>query len=34
VSEIFADRCPVYRTLKNAISITTELEFEADEAQL
>lgn len=34
VSEIFADRCPVYRTLKNAISITTELEFEADEGQL
>ena len=26
---IFADRCPVYRTLKTAIQITTELAFEA-----
>jgi uncharacterized OsmC-like protein len=26
--EIFADRCPVYRTLKPAIEITTELAFE------
>ncbi len=25
----FADRCPVYRTLKLAIAITTELMFEA-----
>ena len=25
----FADRCPVYRTLKQAIAITTELIFEA-----
>jgi uncharacterized OsmC-like protein len=25
----FADRCPVYRTLKPAITITTELLFEA-----
>jgi uncharacterized OsmC-like protein len=25
----FADRCPVYRTLKPAIAITTELVFEA-----
>jgi uncharacterized OsmC-like protein len=27
VHGIFADRCPVYRTLKPAIDITTELEF-------
>ena len=26
---IFADRCPVYRSLKAAIQITTELAFEA-----
>jgi uncharacterized OsmC-like protein len=26
---IFADSCPVYRTLKPAIKITTELAFEA-----
>jgi uncharacterized OsmC-like protein len=26
---IFADRCPVYRTLKSAIQITSELVFEA-----
>ncbi len=25
---IFADRCPVYRSLKAAIQITTELAFE------
>jgi uncharacterized OsmC-like protein len=25
----FADRCPVYRTLKPAIAITTELVFQA-----
>ncbi len=25
---IFADRCPVYRTLKPAIAMTTELVFE------
>jgi uncharacterized OsmC-like protein len=29
VSGFFADRCPVYRTLKPAIAITWELEFEA-----
>jgi len=29
VYSFFADRCPVYRTLKPAISITTELAFEA-----
>jgi uncharacterized OsmC-like protein len=29
VHDIFADRCPVYRTLKPAIAITTELAFEA-----
>ena len=29
VHGFFADRCPVYRTLKPAISITTELVFEA-----
>jgi len=29
VHGFFADRCPVYRTLKPAIVITTELEFEA-----
>jgi len=29
VHGFFADRCPVYRTLKPAIAITTELEFEA-----
>jgi uncharacterized OsmC-like protein len=26
---IFADKCPVYRSLKAAISITTELIFES-----
>ena len=25
---VFADRCPVYRTLKPAITITTDLLFE------
>ena len=29
VHGFFADRCPVYRTLKPAIVITTELVFEA-----
>ena len=29
VHGFFADRCPVYRTLKPAIAITTELVFEA-----
>ena len=29
VHGIFADRCPVYRSLKAAIAITTELAFEA-----
>lgn len=29
VHGIFADRCPVYRSLKAAIEITTELAFEA-----
>lgn len=28
VHSFFADRCPVYRTLKPAIEITTELAFE------
>jgi uncharacterized OsmC-like protein len=28
VHGFFADRCPVYRTLKPAIEITTELAFE------
>jgi uncharacterized OsmC-like protein len=28
VSGIFHDRCPVYRTLKTAIAMTTELVFE------
>ena len=30
VHGIFADRCPVYRTLKPAIEITTELAFEVE----
>lgn len=30
VHGIFAERCPVYRTLKPAIEITTELAFEAE----
>jgi uncharacterized OsmC-like protein len=29
VHGMFADRCPVYRTLRPAIEITTELAFEA-----
>ena len=29
VHGFYADRCPIYRTLKPAISITTELVFEA-----
>ena len=29
VHGFFADRCPVYRTLKPAIAITTQLVFEA-----
>ena len=29
VHGMFADRCPVYRSLKAAIQITTELAFEA-----
>jgi uncharacterized OsmC-like protein len=28
VAGLFHDRCPVYRTLKSAIDITTELVFE------
>jgi len=28
VHGFFADHCPVYRTLKPAIAMTTELEFE------
>jgi uncharacterized OsmC-like protein len=28
VHGFFADKCPVYRTLKNAIQMTTELIFE------
>lgn len=29
VHGFFADKCPVYRTLKDAIAITTELVIEA-----
>jgi uncharacterized OsmC-like protein len=29
VHRFYADKCPVYRTLKAAIAITTELVFEA-----
>jgi uncharacterized OsmC-like protein len=29
VHGFFADRCPVYRTLKPAVAVTTELVFEA-----
>ena len=29
VHGVFADACPLYRTLKPAIAITTELAFEA-----
>jgi uncharacterized OsmC-like protein len=28
VHGVFADRCPIYRTLKPAIEITTELTFD------
>jgi uncharacterized OsmC-like protein len=28
VHGMFADRCPVYRTLRNSIAMTTELVFE------
>jgi uncharacterized OsmC-like protein len=31
VHSFFADNCPVYRTLRPAIDITTELAFEASE---
>jgi hypothetical protein len=34
VHGIFADGCPVYRTLKPAIAITTELVFDAAKAAL
>jgi uncharacterized OsmC-like protein len=30
VHGFFADRCPVYRTLRAAIAITTELEFQGE----
>jgi uncharacterized OsmC-like protein len=30
VHGIYAERCPVYRTLRPAIEITTELMFEAE----
>jgi uncharacterized OsmC-like protein len=29
VHRFFADKCPIYRTLKPAIAMTTELVFEA-----
>jgi hypothetical protein len=29
VHGIFADKCPVYRSLKSAIAMTTELIFES-----
>ncbi len=31
VHGFFAENCPVYRSLKNAIAITTELAFEASD---
>jgi uncharacterized OsmC-like protein len=31
VHGIFADKCPVYRSLKAAIAMTTELIFESQE---
>ena len=34
VHGIFADKCPVYRTLKSAIQITTELSIEAETEEL
>ena len=30
VHGIYADRCPVYRSLKTAIAITTELDFQPE----
>lgn len=30
VHGFYADRCPIYRTLKPAIAITTELVYEAE----
>jgi uncharacterized OsmC-like protein len=30
VHGFYADRCPVYRTLRSAIAITTELVFEPE----
>jgi organic hydroperoxide reductase OsmC/OhrA len=30
VAEVYAPRCPVYRSLRNAIGISTELQFEAE----
>ena len=32
VHGFFADRCPVYRSLKDAIAISTELVFEPEQA--
>ena len=32
VHGMFADRCPVYRSLKSAIAITSELVFQPSEA--
>ena len=32
VHGFFADKCPIYRTLKPAIAMTTELVFEASPA--
>jgi uncharacterized OsmC-like protein len=29
VHEFFAERCPVYRSIRDAIHVTTELAFEA-----
>lgn len=31
VAEVYAPRCPVYRSLRNAIDISTELQFEASD---
>ena len=31
VHGFYADKCPIYRTLKPAIAITTELVFEASQ---
>ena len=31
VHGMFAERCPVYRSLRNAIAMTTELVFEVEE---